>query len=73
MALITTTQMDIADQVMQILKSTPDVVMWIGWVEADQWKYEFIIDKEKAMLYGVTPEQIVQTDHEYGAVRKSSH
>jgi len=55
------TQMDIADQVKQILKSTPDVVDVDWMVEADQVEYEFIIDKEKAMLYGVTPEQIVQT------------
>jgi multidrug efflux pump subunit AcrB len=30
-------------------------------VEADQTEYEFIIDKQKAMLYGIAPQQIVHT------------
>ena len=55
------TQMDIADQVQQILKNTPDVVDVDWMVEADQIEYQFIIDKEKAMLYGVAPEQIAHT------------
>ncbi|RAJ14050.1 efflux RND transporter permease subunit [Arenibacter echinorum] len=55
------TQMDIADQVQQILKNTPDVVDVDWMVEADQVEYEFIIDKEKAMLYGVAPVQIAHT------------
>ncbi len=34
----------------------------VDWmVEADQKEYEFIIDKEKAMRYGVAPQQIVYT------------
>jgi len=55
------TQIDIADQVQQILKNTPDVVDVDWMVEADQVEYELIIDKEKAMLYGVAPAQIAQT------------
>ena len=55
------TQMDIADQVQQILKNTPDVVDVDWMVEADQVEYQFIIDKEKAMLYGVAPAQIAHT------------
>ena len=55
------TQMDIADQLQQILKNTPDVVDVDWMVEADQIEYQFIIDKEKAMLYGVAPEQIAHT------------
>lgn len=55
------TQMDIADQVQNILKNTDDVVDVDWMVEADQTEYEFIIDKEKAMLYGVAPQQIVYT------------
>ncbi|MCM4167442.1 Swarming motility protein SwrC [Arenibacter antarcticus] len=54
-------QMDVADQVQQILKNTVDVVDVDWMVEADQVEYQFIIDKEKAMLYGVAPEQIVHT------------
>jgi multidrug efflux pump subunit AcrB len=55
------TQMDIANQVQEILKNTTDVVDIDWMVEADQTEYEFVIDKEKAMLYGVTPQQIVHT------------
>ncbi|MCK0146751.1 efflux RND transporter permease subunit [Arenibacter sp. F26102] len=55
------TQIAIADQVQQILKNTSDVVDVDWMVEADQIKYEFIIDKEKAMLYGVAPAQIAHT------------
>lgn len=55
------TQMDIADQVQQILKNTLDVVDVDWMVEADQVEYQFIIDKEKAMLYGVAPQQIAHT------------
>ncbi|MCM4165446.1 MULTISPECIES: efflux RND transporter permease subunit [unclassified Arenibacter] len=55
------TQIDIANQVQQILKNTPDVVDVDWMVEAEQVEYKFIIDKEKAMLYGVAPEQIAHT------------
>ncbi len=54
-------QMDIADQVRNILENTQDVVDVDWMVEADQTEYEFVVDKEKAMLYGVAPQQIVQT------------
>ncbi|VAV84952.1 Acriflavin resistance protein [hydrothermal vent metagenome] len=55
------TQIDIANQVQEILINTTDVVDVDWMVESDQTEYEFIIDKEKAMLYGVTPQQIVYT------------
>ncbi|NNJ88338.1 MAG: efflux RND transporter permease subunit [Eudoraea sp.] len=54
-------QMDIADQVQNILKNTDDVVDVDWMVEDDQREYQFIIDKEKAMLYGVAPQQIAYT------------
>lgn len=54
-------QMDIADQIQQILKNTSDVVDVDWMVEADQVEYQFIVDKEKAMLYGISPQQIAQT------------
>jgi multidrug efflux pump subunit AcrB len=57
------TQIDIANQVQNILKNTDDVVDVDWMVEADQIEYEFVIDKEKAMLYGVVPQQISQTMH----------
>ncbi|MRX66262.1 efflux RND transporter permease subunit [Maribacter luteus] len=54
-------QIDIANQVQNILKNTDDVVDVDWMVEADHVEYEFIIDKEKAMLYGVAPQQIAHT------------
>ncbi len=55
------TQIDIANQILEILINTTDVVDVDWMVESDQTEYEFVIDKEKAMLYGVTPQQIVYT------------
>ena len=55
------TQIDIADQLQNILIDTDDVVDVDWMVEADQTEYEFVIDKEKAMLYGVAPQQIAYT------------
>ncbi|NER16812.1 efflux RND transporter permease subunit [Spongiivirga citrea] len=55
------TQIQIADQIQTILNKTDDVVDIDGMTEADQTEYEFIIDKEKAMLYGIAPQQIVYT------------
>ena len=55
------TQIEVADAVKNILKNTTDVVDVDWMVEADQIEYEFIIDKQKAMLYGVAPQQIVHT------------
>ena len=55
------TQIEVADAVKNILKNTTDVVDVDWMVEADQIEYEFIIDKQKAMLYGIAPKQIVHT------------
>ena len=54
-------QIDIANQVQNILKNTQDVVDVDWMVEDDQIEYEFVVDKEKAMLYGVAPKQIAHT------------
>ena len=54
-------QIDIASQVQDILKNTDDVVDIDWMVEDDQIEYDFVIDKEKAMLYGVAPQQIAYT------------
>jgi len=54
-------QIAIANQVQNLLNNTQDVVDVDWMVEADQTEYEFIIDKQKAMLYGVAPQQITQT------------
>jgi len=54
-------QIEVANEVKNILKSTQDVVDVDWMVEDDQVEYEFVINKEKAMLYGVAPQQIVYT------------
>ncbi len=54
-------QMKIAKQLRQIIESTPDVVDVDDMIESNQTEYNFIIDKEKAMLNGVAPQQIVST------------
>jgi len=54
-------QIAVAKKVENILNETQDVVDVDWMVEADQREYEFIMDKEKAMRYGVAPQQIVYT------------
>ncbi|WP_439153095.1 efflux RND transporter permease subunit [Winogradskyella sp.] len=54
-------QIKIADHVQTILKNTEDVVDIDWMVEANQTEYQFEINKEKAMLYGVAPKQIAYT------------
>lgn len=54
-------QIAVADQLKTMLINTDDVVDVDWGIEADQIEYEFVIDKEKAMRYGVTPQQIVYT------------
>ena len=53
-------QIVLADKVKGILNNTTDVVDVDWMVEDDQVEYDFVIDKEKAMIYGITPQQIVQ-------------
>ncbi|MCL7752788.1 efflux RND transporter permease subunit [Polaribacter sp. Z022] len=54
-------QIEIANSVQIILKNTDDVVDIDWMVEDDQKEYQFEINKEKAMLYGVAPQQIAYT------------
>jgi len=54
-------QIKIAKNVQNILNNTNDVVDVDWMVEDDQKEYQFEVNKEKAMLYGVTPKQIVYT------------
>ncbi|WP_034922073.1 efflux RND transporter permease subunit [Gillisia sp. CAL575] len=54
-------QIEVAKEVKTILNNTQDVVDVDWMVEADQTEYDFEIDKEKAMLYGIAPQQIVYT------------
>ncbi|TDU40484.1 multidrug efflux pump subunit AcrB [Gelidibacter sediminis] len=54
-------QIKIADHIQEILRNTDDVVDIDWMVEDDQVEYQFEINKEKAMLYGVAPQQIAYT------------
>lgn len=54
-------QIEIADEIQNILNETPDVVDVDWMVEADQPEFHFEIDQEKAMRYGIAPQQIVYT------------
>ena len=54
-------QIKIANSIKDILVNTEDVVDVDWMVEDDQIEYQFDIDKEKAMLYGVAPQQIAYT------------
>ena len=54
-------QMHIAEQLKEKFSEVEDVVDIDWMVEADQTEYKFIIDKEKAMLNGINPQQIVNT------------
>jgi multidrug efflux pump subunit AcrB len=52
-------QIKVASQVKDILHKTAGVVD-IDWtVEADQTEYKLVVEKEKAMLNGIAPQQIV--------------
>jgi multidrug efflux pump subunit AcrB len=54
-------RMELAGKVKEIFRSTPGVVDVDAYVEADQPKTRFIIDKEKAALHGISAETISQT------------
>lgn len=54
-------QIALAGQVSELLKGTTDVVDVDWMVEAEQTQYLFNVDREKAMRYGIAPQQIVQT------------
>ena len=51
----------LADQVSAVLRGTTDVVDVDWMVEAEQTRYDFVVDKEKAMRYGLAPQKLVQT------------
>jgi len=54
-------QINIAKQLQEIVATTDDIVDVDDMIEADQIEYNFVVDKEKAMLNGVAPQQIVAT------------
>lgn len=52
-------QIKVAHQVKRILETTSDVVDTDWMVEAPQVEYKLEIDREKAMLNGIAPQQVV--------------
>lgn len=54
-------QIEVANQVKNILETTSDIVDVDWMTEDNQTEYKLEVDKEKAMLYGVAPQQIVAT------------
>ena len=54
-------QIQVAKQIKHLLNTTEDVVDVDWMVEDDQPEYDFVVDKEKAMRYGVAPAQVVAT------------
>lgn len=66
-------QIAVAKQVKELLENTEDVVDVDWMVESDQVEYQFVIDKEKAMRYGVAPQQIVHTMNMALSDRPTSH
>jgi multidrug efflux pump subunit AcrB len=55
------TRLALAEKVRAIFQKTPSVVDIDWYVEADQPKTIFVIDKEKAALHGISAETISQT------------
>jgi multidrug efflux pump subunit AcrB len=51
----------LAQQVVRIFHDTPGVVDTDWYIEADQPKVRFVIDKEKAALHGISAETISET------------
>jgi multidrug efflux pump subunit AcrB len=56
-------QIEVARQVQDIFDRTPGVVDVDSYIEDEQTKYEFVIDKEKAVLNGISAEQVSTTLH----------
>ena len=54
-------RLKIAEEVKTIFKGTPGVVDVDWYIEADQQKARFVIDKEKAALHGISAATISQT------------
>ncbi|WP_439182471.1 efflux RND transporter permease subunit [Carboxylicivirga taeanensis] len=53
-------QKNVATQVKQLFAETESVVDIDWMMEADQTEFTFDVDKEKAMLAGIAPQQIIQ-------------
>jgi multidrug efflux pump subunit AcrB len=56
-----TDRLNLAEELIEIFRSTPGVVDVDWYIESDQPKARFVIDKEKSALHGVSAEAISQT------------
>jgi multidrug efflux pump subunit AcrB len=56
-------QTKIGKRIKQLFSATSDVVDIDWYQEEDQWQYRFDVDKDKAMRYGITTEQVVGNMH----------
>jgi multidrug efflux pump subunit AcrB len=54
-------QIEVARQIRDILDRTRGVVDVDSYIEDEQTKYQFVVDKQKAALNGVTAEQVAAT------------
>ena len=54
-------QIEVARQIRDVFDSTPGVVDVDSYIEDEQTKYQFVVDKEKAALNGVSAEQVAAT------------
>lgn len=54
-------RIELAKKILGIYDSTPGVVDTDWYVENDQVKYRFLVNKEKAILNGITTEEVAQT------------
>jgi multidrug efflux pump subunit AcrB/rhodanese-related sulfurtransferase len=54
-------QIDVARQIRDVFDHTPGVVDVDSYIEDEQTKYQFVVDKEKAALNGVSAEQVAAT------------
>jgi len=56
-------RMEVATKILDIYDHTSGVVDTDWFVEDDMVKYQFVVDKEKAILNGISTEEVVQTLH----------
>jgi multidrug efflux pump subunit AcrB len=54
-------QIELAKQIREVFEKTPGVVDVDWYMEEDQPKIRFLVDKEKAALHGVSTENVAQT------------
>ncbi|HEX5886749.1 MAG TPA: efflux RND transporter permease subunit, partial [Pyrinomonadaceae bacterium] len=54
-------QLEVAREIRGVFDSTPGVVDVDSYIEDEQTKFQFVVDKEKAALNGVSAEQVAAT------------